>query len=83
MDSIIGDIELANPPTSEPPIKDSLDLARHVWRKGRHEAMGGPTVYTQGHGAPGYVNNNRKMGFPPAALDRDPMIVNLQTDVQE
>lgn len=72
-------IELANPPTSEPEVKDSWDRARSIWRKGRHEAMGGFTWFTQD----GRDNNNRTMGYPPAGRARDPYIDELGMDVQE
>lgn len=80
---IIGDIELANPPTSEPPIRDSLDRARHVWTKGRFESMGGYAVYTQGHGIDGYENQNRVPGYTPENSTRDSIAKELGMDNQE
>lgn len=80
---VLGDIHISDAPTSELPIKDSLDLARHVWKKGRHGSMGGPTVYTQGHGAPGYENQGRSISYTPAGYRRDPIADDLGLDIQE
>jgi hypothetical protein len=76
---IIGDIPLANPPTSEPPIKDSLDRARRIFRKGRYEWMNGTTVYIQD----GSDSNNRTCMYPPAMSSSDPFVHGLGLDSQE
>ncbi len=80
---ILGDIEIANPPTSELPVRDSLDRARFVFRKGRHESMGGTTVYTQGHGVEGYENQVRLPGYCPSNVAADPISKDLYVDHQE
>jgi len=64
-------------------MKDDLIRARHVWKKGRYEFMGGPITYTQGHGVPGYENQERKMGRPPLGVNNDPMALALGVDIQE
>jgi len=81
---ILGDIPVANPPSSEPPVKDSMDYARHVWRKGTLEFMGGPTVYSQGHGVPGYLNQDRvEEGLSPLNRGQDQMANQLNVDTPE
>lgn len=66
---------------SEP--MDELTRGRHVWTKGRMEFMGGPTVFTQGHGVPGYENNERHMGYPPQGVYQDPMAREMGVDITE
>lgn len=80
---IIGDIHISDCPTSELPVKDSLDLARSVFRKGRHESLGGYTVYTQGHNTPGYENQSRVDGYYPGCSTEDKMASDLGVDNQE
>lgn len=80
---ILGDIDIANPPTSELPVKDSLDYARRVWRKGSLEFMGGYTCYEQGHGVEGFKNQNRVRDYSPLNAGRDEMANELETDTPE
>lgn len=82
-EDILGDIEIANPPTSEPEVKDSLDYARHCWRKGNLEFMGGYTAYEQGHGVEGYKNQNRVRDYAPLNAGRDEMANELEQDTPE
>jgi hypothetical protein len=65
------------------PEMDALDRARHVWKKGRLEFMGGPVYFTQGAGIPGYENNERKSGFGPMSVFDDPEARKLQVDTTE
>lgn len=66
------------------PQMDALDRNRHVWTKGRFESMGGPVMFTQGHGIPGYENNERKAGNPPlAAFGADVFVKDLGVDTTE
>lgn len=81
--SIIGNIPLASQPPSELPVQDSLDYARHVWRKGNLEFMGGYTCYEQGHGVPGFENQNRVRDYAPLNAGRDQMANELGSDTPE
>lgn len=76
---IIGKIGLSSVPTSELPVEDPLDRARRVWRKGRHESMGGPTFFTQY----GDDENNRICGYPPSGGAKDPIAHDMGLDDQE
>lgn len=62
---------------------DPLTRGRHVWRKGRFEDMGGPILYTQGHGVEDYENNQRQCQYSPFGYSRDPVANELELDYQE
>lgn len=72
----------AVPPTVEN-VLDPLDRNRHVFTKGRFESMGGPVTYEQGHGIPGFENQNRVCHYPPLGVNIDPIAKKLGVDVQE
>jgi hypothetical protein len=95
---ILGHIEIANPPTSELPIKDDLDQARRVWKKGRMEWMGGPVYFEQGNKysykkfdpmtgqmeEEELINNDRDCKYAyPMGLKTDPMAHDLGVDTTE
>lgn len=64
-------------------MSDPLVRGRHVWKKGRLEFMGGPIVFDQGHGIPGYEANERKVMYPPLGIFQDPVARDLGVDVTE
>lgn len=82
---MLENIPINNDPGFEIPGDDPLDIARHRFRKGRFEFMGGPVIYTQCHGYDGMMNNERKRSmFSPASnWTNDPISVELGVDVQE
>ena len=65
------------------PDMDALDRARHVWKKGRFEFMGGPIYFTQGCNTPGYDNNERVAGYGPMSVFDDPVARKLGVDTTE
>jgi hypothetical protein len=65
------------------PLMDKMDRNRHIFTKGRWEFMGGPVMYTQGHGIPGYDNNERKPGYSPMNANADPISFDLNVDTTE
>ena len=65
------------------PELDAMDRARHVFKKGRLEFMGGPVYYTQGNGIPGYENNEAHAGFGPMSVFDDPVARKLGVDTTE
>ena len=79
LSEVLGKLPLGNPPTSEVVQVDPLERARSVFRKGRHEAMGGPTFFTQD----GMTDNARRCGYPPSARFQDPVAEELGVDSQE
>jgi hypothetical protein len=78
----LGSSSQGNAVLGEPEM-DALDRARHCFRKGRLEFMGGPIVYEQGNGIPGYENNERHMRYAPQSVLQDPEAEKLQVDVTE
>ena len=77
---ILGSIKIADVPSSELPIKDEMDRARRVFKKGRMEWMGGPVYYEQD----GSDNNNRNCNYAyPMGFKVDPMSHDLQVDTTE
>lgn len=77
------DIKINEDPGFEIPGDNPQEINRHIFKKGRHEAMGGPTFYTQGHGYGPYKNQNRIHGFPPSGRFRDAVADELGVDDQE
>ena len=55
------------------PEMDALDRARHCWKSGRLEFMGGPVYSEQGNGIPGYENNEVHAGVGPMSVYIDPV----------
>jgi hypothetical protein len=60
-------------------MEDELDRARHTWRKGRFEFMGGPVFYEQD----GLNNNERTMSYTATNYGTDPVARKLQVDQTE
>ena len=61
---------------------DNMDRNRHVFTKGRLEFMGGPIAYEQGHGIPGFEDQERKI------VDKDnphldPVVKALGVDLED
>lgn len=50
-DKIIKAASIVITTNQKPQPEDPLERARHIFRKGRFETMGGPITYEQGHGA--------------------------------
>lgn len=88
-------IDLTGFPLPPPQPEDPLDRARHVFKKGRLEFMGGPLTYIQGHGAEIRVfnketgqmenkelkENERVCQYPPLGSNQDPEAEKLGVDI--
>ena len=77
------DIKINDDPGFETPGSDPMDQARHCFKKGRLEFMGGPIVYEQGQNYKGLMNNNRRRLSSPDLSTSDPIARELGVDVQE
>jgi hypothetical protein len=89
----MSDIKVVMPPLpllvplDEP--TDPWDEARHMWKKGRLEFMGGPIVYEQGNETdPNFFgetleDQNRACKYPPIGLTKDPYAHELGVDDTE
>jgi len=78
------EIKLNEDPGFETPGSDTLDINRHLFKKGRLEFMGGPVYYEQGQNVKGLMNNERRCTYAyPMGYKADPMAQDMHVDTTE